>query len=181
MAATGAATDVEAGAASSGAAAVAVAVEEEQDDSKGWEEMTMEEEVEWIAARFAQSEEEGEGGGGCEEDEEEGVRWTVATEQEEGAQVDAASTRASAASTRPAPLPFTRGIWFGTERAEVEQFAAVAKAGGLRSAFYHAGLPQKQRVAVQTAFATGCLDMVCATKAWGMGMDDGAVDFVLID
>ena len=127
MAATGAATDVEAGAASSGAAAVAVAVEEEQDDSKGWEEMTLEEEVEWNAARFAQFEEEGGGGGGCEEDEEEGGDVvTVATEQEEGAQVDAASTRASAASTRPAPLPFTRGIWFDTERAEVEQYAAVA-------------------------------------------------------
>lgn len=41
----------------------------------------------------------------------------------------------------------------------------------IKSAYYHAGLAARQRVAVQKKWHTGEVHVVCATIAFGMGID----------
>lgn len=42
---------------------------------------------------------------------------------------------------------------------------------GIKTVYYHAGLPAKQRIAVQKRWHTGEVQVVCATIAFGMGID----------
>jgi ATP-dependent DNA helicase RecQ len=49
----------------------------------------------------------------------------------------------------------------------------------LNAAAYHAGLKDEERVRVQDAFAAGSLPIVCATNAFGMGIDRPDVDAVV--
>ncbi|MBQ8919191.1 MAG: ATP-dependent DNA helicase RecQ [Acidaminococcaceae bacterium] len=48
-----------------------------------------------------------------------------------------------------------------------------------RVARYHAGLTTGERQAVQNAFLTGCLQIVVATSAFGMGIDKEDISFVV--
>ena len=50
---------------------------------------------------------------------------------------------------------------------------------GLEAAAYHAGLKDAERTRVQDAFASGSLPVVCATNAFGMGIDRPDVDAVV--
>lgn len=45
---------------------------------------------------------------------------------------------------------------------------------GLEPMVYHAGLPAEQREKVQMAFMASEKGVVCATIAFGMGIDKGA-------
>src|SRR5207244_7528727 len=47
------------------------------------------------------------------------------------------------------------------------------------AAAYHAGLEDEERTRVQDAFAAGTLPVVCATNAFGMGIDRPDVDAVV--
>ena len=49
----------------------------------------------------------------------------------------------------------------------------------LQAAAYHAGLPDAERTRVQDAFASGALRVVCATNAFGMGIDRPDVEAVV--
>jgi ATP-dependent DNA helicase RecQ len=49
---------------------------------------------------------------------------------------------------------------------------------GVDAAAYHAGMPGGERDAVQTRFMDGDLDVVCATTAFGMGIDKADVRWV---
>ncbi|XP_024015543.1 ATP-dependent DNA helicase Q-like 1 isoform X2 [Eutrema salsugineum] len=49
----------------------------------------------------------------------------------------------------------------------------------VKTVYYHAGMPAKQRVDVQRKWQTGEVRIVCATIAFGMGIDKADVRFVI--
>ena len=69
-------------------------------------------------------------------------------------------------------------IYCGT-RKETTELADGLVTRGLRAAPYHAKLTPDQRAAAQDAFMTGALDAICATNAFGMGIDKADVRTVV--
>jgi ATP-dependent DNA helicase RecQ len=49
----------------------------------------------------------------------------------------------------------------------------------VKASAYHAGLKEDVRTRVQDTFARGALPVVCATNAFGMGIDRPDVDAVV--
>src|SRR6185436_19773820 len=72
-----------------------------------------------------------------------------------------------------------RALVYAATRKTTEAAAAVLRAAGVRAAAYHAGLEDEERTRVQDAFAAGTLPVVCATNAFGMGIDRPDVDAVV--
>jgi ATP-dependent DNA helicase RecQ len=70
------------------------------------------------------------------------------------------------------------GIVYTATRAEAEQLAAALAERDVRADAYHAGLPSSKRVEVQEAFMADELEVVCATIAFGLGIDKPNVRFV---
>ena len=50
---------------------------------------------------------------------------------------------------------------------------------GLKSDYYHAGMTPAQRLTVQTLWQLGRVKVVCATIAYGMGVDNPNVRYVV--
>lgn len=72
-----------------------------------------------------------------------------------------------------------RALVYAATRRNAESAAETLRAGGLDAAAYHAGLPEAERTQVQDAFAAGTLRVVCATNAFGMGIDRPDVEAVV--
>ena len=72
-----------------------------------------------------------------------------------------------------------RAIVYTATRKTAESVAACLQSAGVRTAAYHAGMKDDQRTRVQDAFAEGTLRVVCATNAFGMGIDRPDVDAVV--
>jgi ATP-dependent DNA helicase RecQ len=72
-----------------------------------------------------------------------------------------------------------RALVYAATRKTTEAAAALLKASGVEAAAYHAGLEDGERIRVQDAFAAGSLPVVCATNAFGMGIDRPDVDAVV--
>jgi ATP-dependent DNA helicase RecQ len=72
-----------------------------------------------------------------------------------------------------------RALVYAATRKTTEAAAALLKASGVEAAAYHAGLKDEERTRVQDAFAAGSLPVVCATNAFGMGIDRPDVDAVV--
>ncbi len=72
-----------------------------------------------------------------------------------------------------------RALVYASTRKTVEAAAAFLQAAGVQAAPYHAGLEDDERTRVQDAFAAGSLPVVCATNAFGMGIDRPDVDAVV--
>lgn len=68
-------------------------------------------------------------------------------------------------------------LYVGTRRRSVQAAAALRRLG-VAGAPYHAGLPDDDRRAVQRAFLGGRVRAVCATSAFGMGIDHDSVRLV---
>ena len=64
-----------------------------------------------------------------------------------------------------------RALVYAATRRTAEAAAATVKTAGIDAAAYHAGLKDEERTRVQDAFASGSLPVVCATNAFGMGID----------
>ena len=72
-----------------------------------------------------------------------------------------------------------RALVYAATRKSAEAAARVLQAAQVRAAAYHAGLKDEERTRVQDAFAAGTLPVVCATNAFGMGIDRPDVDAVV--
>jgi len=72
-----------------------------------------------------------------------------------------------------------RALVYASTRRNAEAAASTLKGEGIHAAAYHAGLPEEERMRVQDAFAGGALRVVCATNAFGMGIDRPDVDVVV--
>jgi RecQ family ATP-dependent DNA helicase len=61
-------------------------------------------------------------------------------------------------------------VYCGT-RKETEEVAAELREAGIAAVAYHAGLEPEQRTAIQTRFMATDSGVICATNAFGMGVD----------
>jgi ATP-dependent DNA helicase RecQ len=71
------------------------------------------------------------------------------------------------------------GIVYVATRRQSEAFAGSLCASGVCAASYHAGMKGSERDSVQERFMDGELDVVCATTAFGMGIDKAGVRWVM--
>jgi ATP-dependent DNA helicase RecQ len=72
-----------------------------------------------------------------------------------------------------------RALVYAATRKTTEAAAAHLNSSNVKAAAYHAGLKDDERTRVQEAFADGSLPVVCATNAFGMGIDRPDVDAVV--
>ena len=72
-----------------------------------------------------------------------------------------------------------RALVYAATRRNAETAAQTLKFAGLDAAAYHAGLSDAERTRVQDGFASGALRVVCATNAFGMGIDRPDVESVI--
>jgi ATP-dependent DNA helicase RecQ len=72
-----------------------------------------------------------------------------------------------------------RALVYAATRKTAESTAEMLRQADLQASAYHAGLKDDDRTRVQDAFAAGELPIVCATNAFGMGIDRPDVDAVV--
>lgn len=72
------------------------------------------------------------------------------------------------------------GIIYFSSKKVAEQTAALMREKGIKNAMaYHGGLDSESRVLIQQQFINGQLDVVCATSAFGMGINKENVRYVI--
>jgi ATP-dependent DNA helicase RecQ len=71
------------------------------------------------------------------------------------------------------------GIVYCLSRREVEKFAEILQANGIKARAYHAGMESQARSANQDAFLMEEIDVIVATIAFGMGIDKPDVRYVI--
>ncbi|CAG0889003.1 unnamed protein product, partial [Darwinula stevensoni] len=76
-------------------------------------------------------------------------------------------------------FPGQSGIVYCLSRRECNQVARSITQGGIRAVSYHAGLTDPQRNSVQHEWISDRVKVVCATIAFGMGIDKPDVRFVI--
>lgn len=71
------------------------------------------------------------------------------------------------------------GIVYTLSRRAADSTAAYLRSLGVAAIAYHAGLTPDERTAVQDAFIRDEVDVICATIAFGMGIDKSNVRYVI--
>lgn len=71
------------------------------------------------------------------------------------------------------------GIIYVQNRKTTEVLAEILNVNGIKAAPYHAGLDAKQRARTQDNFLMEDINVICATIAFGMGIDKPDVRFVI--
>ncbi len=71
------------------------------------------------------------------------------------------------------------GIIYCLARKKVEEVSQILNLNGIKAMPYHAGLDAKQRAVTQDKFLMEDIDVICATIAFGMGIDKPDVRYVI--
>ncbi len=72
---------------------------------------------------------------------------------------------------RLSQMPGQAAIVYGQTRKTTELFAEQLRQSGIAAEHYHAGMDSDERHAVQDRFLSGATPVICATIAFGMGID----------
>ena len=75
--------------------------------------------------------------------------------------------------------PEQPGIIYALSRKSTEDLARKLQQEGINAAFYHAGMPSKERSEVQEDFLNDHTTVICATIAFGMGIDKSNVRWII--
>ena len=75
--------------------------------------------------------------------------------------------------------PNQPGIIYCLSRKSTENVAAKIQRAGVKTAFYHAGMDAEERSRVQEDFINDRVSVICATIAFGMGIDKSNVRWVI--
>ena len=75
--------------------------------------------------------------------------------------------------------PNDAGIVYTLSRSQAEELSNDLNALGARTTFYHAGMSAAERAEAQRAFTNGDVQAVCATIAFGMGIDKSNIRWVV--
>jgi ATP-dependent DNA helicase RecQ len=70
-------------------------------------------------------------------------------------------------------------IYFSSKRIAEEVTSLLANQGKTRVMAYHGGLDQEQRILIQQQFINNQLDVICATSAFGMGVNKENIRFII--
>ncbi len=71
------------------------------------------------------------------------------------------------------------GILYCLSRNDTEQMAQELKIRGINASYYHAGMEHSDRLRVQDEFINDVVPIICATTAFGMGIDKSNVRWVI--
>jgi ATP-dependent DNA helicase RecQ len=71
------------------------------------------------------------------------------------------------------------GIIYCLSRKMTESLSAKLNSKGISSASYHAGLSAEERSSIQDAFTFDKIPVICATLAFGMGIDKSSIRWVI--
>ena len=70
-------------------------------------------------------------------------------------------------------------VYFSSKRATEEGTGWLRQNGIGKVAFYHGGMEQEDRILIQQQFLRDELDVICATSAFGMGVNKDNIRFVI--